>query len=116
MASKVYLLVRRDLTPDQRLVQACHALVELVHEFTDYDRSGYDPNYQAMHDWVKEDKTLVVLGVKDQKELELWEERLTFGKFLYKTFTESHFGTKTAMAIHPHLPEGFFMRSGLTLL
>ena len=114
---KVYILVRRDLPPSQRLVMACHALAELVHAFTDYDRSGFDDDYTKMREWMTDSKTLVVFGVENKEELLAWEERLKLAGAIYRSFCEPHYDNLLmALAIHPSLPEGFFAGSGLKLL
>ena len=56
--SKLYLVVRADLSPGQQAVQACHALREFSEHHPHVDRAWYDVS-----------KTLVMLTVPDEGQL-----------------------------------------------
>ena len=58
MSTRVYVLVKSELSSAQRGVQAAHALAELVFE--------YGKN-KKIKKWVKEDRTLVFLQEKKDK-------------------------------------------------
>jgi hypothetical protein len=55
----VYVFVRKDLTPEQRAVQACHAALEC----------GIFYNIENKYSIINSD-TLVLIGVKNEKELD----------------------------------------------
>ena len=57
--SRLYVLVRKDLSKSQQAVQGGHAVAQFVMEHPD----------TAVNDW---DGVLVYLGVNDVKELETW--------------------------------------------
>ena len=70
--SKLFVIVRKDLTPSQRAVQAGHAVAEyLVHS----------PLY-----WKNE--TLIYLGVKSLNQLENLTRRLDFDDVKYTEWRE----------------------------
>lgn len=62
-------------------------------------------------DWVRRHKTMVVLGVKNEQELERWERGLKARGIPFSTFVEPDIGDrKTAMAIHPMADPRLFKR------
>ncbi len=70
---KLFIIVRKDLTPSQRAVQAGHALAEyLLHS----------PNFR----WKNE--TLIYLGVKGLKQLENLKHKLDYNGTKYVEFRE----------------------------
>lgn len=98
----MFILVRRDLPPGQQAVQACHAVAEFMARPDDDGEVG---------DWQASHKTMVVLGVRDEGELEGWERGLKARKVAYATFAEPDLGgAKTAIAIHPFVDPKLFRR------
>jgi hypothetical protein len=81
---KLFVVVRKDLTPSQRAVQAGHALAEyLLH----------GPNFR----WKNE--ILIYLGVKDLKQLENVRRKLEFEGIRYSQFKEPDMNNElTALA------------------
>jgi hypothetical protein len=82
---RMYVLVRRDLKPQQQMVQAVHAAAE----------------YCIRHpensiEW--DNHTLVVLGVNGLEELGYWMERMDDDSLIYEVFYESHYSQNTALA------------------
>lgn len=56
-----------------------------------------------------EDKSLVVLGVKDEDELKQIEAGLTERSIPFEAFIEPHFNNAhTAVAVHPSAPSALF--------
>lgn len=80
---KLYVLVRRDLSPSQQAVQGGHAVAEfLLHRDTTW-KNG----------------TLVYLGVKDLRELLKWMSRFDTFEIPYSAFYEPDIGNEpTALA------------------
>jgi peptidyl-tRNA hydrolase len=80
---KMYVLVRRDLSPGQQAVQGGHALAEfLLHRKTDWNNG-----------------TLVYLGVKDLRELLKWMKKFDQTEIPYSVFHEPDIGNEpTALA------------------
>lgn len=62
MSEKLYVLVREDLRPGQQAVQALHAAVDYV------------MLRREAGEWWRESNTVVVLGVKNRKELHKYEK------------------------------------------
>lgn len=92
---RTYVLVRRDLPRTQRAVQAGHALAELTF------RAGVrmDPIFQK---WVKEDKTLVILGVPNEETLKDFHQMVETRKMIHAEFREPDLNNEaTALAIYP---------------
>lgn len=88
---KLYVVVRRDLSPGQQLAQALHAsdAFALAHP-------------QVKHDWMKRSNTLAVLSVDNEQQLE-WLERTAFEKNInFASFREPDIGDSlTAVVIEP---------------
>lgn len=72
----MYILVRKDLPWNYRLVQSCHAVAEYM---SDPYRASSIPGW---------DGTMVAIGVKDQPELEQWEQLLSDQGHVYSIFIE----------------------------
>ena len=92
---KTYVLTRLDLKEKQQFIQAMHALVDIC---------IYNP--KIAKEW--NNSNLVVLGVKDQFELNFWIQEidktldLEFQNehgLLYRTFHEPWYEEDTAMAV-----------------
>lgn len=92
-ALTLYVLARRDLACAQRAVQSCHALAELMR------KHGEDP---SLKEWAGRDKTIVIVGVRDEAELLRYERRLRDARVVCEAFAEpDRGGEKTALAAHP---------------
>ena len=90
---KLYVIARRDLTPAQQAVQSCHAVAEFCLRHRD------DPR---VIEWADEHKTMVLLGVDKEEDLEKWEEKLGSKGVPCETFVEPDMGDqKTAIAVPP---------------
>lgn len=90
---KLYILARRDLSCAERAVQACHALAELMSKY------GDDPQ---LREWAERHRTLIILGVPDEKALTRWEQKLRDAQIKCEAFTEPEMGNeKTALAVYP---------------
>ena len=83
-SEKLFVIVRRDLTPSQQAVQAGHAVAEYL---------IFNPNTR----W--NNGTLVYLGVKNEEELEKWVYRLNLDDIQFASFIEPDMNyEKTAIA------------------
>jgi len=83
MGKKLYVLVRKDLPVSYIAVQAGHAVAEWL-----------------LHDQRWRNETLIYLGVKDEKELLHWIDKLDFKDIKYVKFREPDIGNQlTAIAI-----------------
>jgi peptidyl-tRNA hydrolase len=81
--SKLYILVRGDLSKSQQAVQACHATAEFM------------LNYNI---W--ENETIVLLKVRDLKDLHGWKSRIVGMGIGYSEFHEPDIGDEsTAIAV-----------------
>ena len=81
---RLYALVRKDLTPGQRAVQASHAIAEFLLRGpkTEWDNG-----------------TIVLLGVEDEGELKTWATWLEIKGKPYAAFKEPDIGNQmTALA------------------
>jgi peptidyl-tRNA hydrolase len=97
---KIYVLVRRDLSASQRVVQACHAVVDLVCKHRE------DP---SVRNWADRDKTLVVLSVRDERELIRWRQKLFDARIPIAAFVEPDMNLElTAIAVHPETDPNLF--------
>lgn len=85
MMNKMYVFVREDLSPAQRMVQAAHAVAEFLLNVRPKE-----------HQW--ENGTLVVLGVPDLKTLNEVATGLAFRNIVFENFYEEHFKQITAVA------------------
>lgn len=93
---RLYLLVRRDLSKPQQAVQAAHAVAQLVfrhrHRWTDGTWGAHGPHF-------------VLLGVRDEKSLHGWFDRLDDCKEAF--FEPDLSGAMTAIAYYGPEVEGF---------
>lgn len=91
---RAIVIVRKDLSRSQQTVQAGHALAELAFNAG----SRQDAKFK---DWVKNHKTLVVLGARDLKHLEDIHAYVE-NRFIHQMFHEPDIGGEaTALAIFP---------------
>jgi peptidyl-tRNA hydrolase len=103
---RLYILGRRDLSASQRMVQACHALAHLLL------RHAGD---RAINEWAEEHRTLVILGVEGEHDLDRWRAELTSLGVPCEAFAEPDLGGETtALAVHPSADARLFR--GLDLL
>ena len=97
---RLYVLCRRDLTAGQRTVQACHAVAHFVL------RHAGDDDVRA---WAGDDRTIVVLGVDGERDLEAWRARLTARGVACEAFAEPDLGGETtSLAVHPRADRRLF--------
>ena len=90
---RLFIIVRRDLSCGQRAVQSCHALAELMR------KHGDDPQ---VREWADRHKTLVILGVRDRREVLRWRRRLGDARVACEAFSEPDMSDEeTALAVHP---------------
>jgi hypothetical protein len=83
----VYVLVRKDLSPAQQVVQSCHAVAEAA-------RSLLPPDQEHPH--------LIVCGVRDERGLWQSLDRLRRLGIRFHAFTEPDLGGQlTALATEP---------------
>lgn len=86
MKNYMYIFVREDLSGPQRVVQACHAAIEAS-------------AFYHLDDL--EHPSVIILGVKDEQELEQVEKELPYF-FHYEVFKEPHWDhQKTSLAVFP---------------
>lgn len=83
---KMYVLVRTDMTPINRAVQAGHAVAEYMKYF--YNTTPWQNGY------------LIYLGVDNERELDRWETIIKSHQIHVAAFIEPDWGdpTKTAIA------------------
>ncbi|MFA5023416.1 MAG: hypothetical protein WC523_00465 [Patescibacteria group bacterium] len=85
----VYIFVRKDLSPERRLVQACHAALESGILFC--DRANYSLLYSH---------TLVILSVKNEQELNTAFDKIS-SRIKSVMFFENDLEQNTAFATRP---------------
>ena len=94
---KMYIFVRKELSKSHRMVQACHSVAEFMHSY------GQLPN---VLDWVKDDKTMVILSVSTEEILNLQKELKDYN---FVTFTEEYYDNiPTALCLEPTKDVGKF--------
>ena len=75
---KLFVLTRRDLSPEQRSVQSGHALAEFLLRYKTHWDNG----------------TLIYLGVKNEDELKRWMFKLDNSNIRYSVFREPDIGNE----------------------
>lgn len=75
---KLFVLTRRDLSPEQRAVQSGHALAEFLLKHKTFWDNG----------------TLIYLGVDDLEQLERWMFKLDRKNIRYSVFREPDIGNE----------------------
>lgn len=85
---KLYVIVRKDLTPSQTAVQAGHAVAEyLLHS--------------RLSRW--QNQTLIYLGIKGLRQLETLKQKFEFNDIPYTEFREPDYNNEvTAIATDVH--------------
>src|SRR5262245_8172185 len=102
---RLYILGRRDLSAAQQMVQACHALAHLLLRHAE-DR--------AIREWADEHRTLVILGVDGERDLESWRADLLSLGVACEAFAAPDLGGETtALAVHPNVDARLFRRLDL---
>jgi len=90
---KMYVLIRDDLSPSQKAVQAGHALAEFLMR-------------GPRHQWTN--GTLIYLRAKNENHLKKWAQRLEDQKLGYSLFRERDLGGEiTALAATTNNPQIF---------
>lgn len=92
---KMYVLVREDLEPINRVVQAGHAVAEYLQNHVASARRATD---EVDTEW--KNGYLIYLGVENEAELNKWEAKLQAVEKKFSTFVEPDWGepTKTALS------------------
>lgn len=101
----MYIFVRQDLGHPQQVVQACHAVAEVVFRERDCP---------SVRRWHERHRTMVVCGVPDERRLvhafhRLVNEDKVRAYAFHDTFS-SEFSEMTAFACHPDTPSPVFKR------
>jgi len=92
---KMYVLVREDMDPINRTVQAGHAVAEYLQTHT---AVAMHPEEDIETPW--RNGYMIYLGVENEIELSKWEAKLQASEKKFATFVEPDWGepTKTALA------------------
>lgn len=93
-SEKLFVIVRRDLTPAQQAVQAGHAVAEYL---------IFNPDIE----W--SNGTLVYLGVKNEEEIQKWLYRLSMADVLAVCFSEPDMNNELTAIATVH-DESFFKK------
>lgn len=102
---KLVVVTRTDLPEGQQAVQSTHAIIDFVFEHP--TRAG---------PWHRDSNTLVMLTVKDERQLKRLIQKCEYLSLCYSAFREPDIGNQiTAIAMEPH-PETYKMVSKLPLL
>lgn len=93
-ATCVYILCRKDLNPAQQAVQSVHAMAEFMATY------GHKEDVKR---WVDRDRTLVILGVKGQVEMDKYAKVAYRLNIPTKSFIDEdiHHHLETARVIGP---------------
>jgi alpha-beta hydrolase superfamily lysophospholipase len=78
---KLFVLIRKDLSPSQQAVQAVHGAAEYMKHHSDWQNG-----------------TLVLLGVPDLPDLKVWTSRLETAGIAHSTFFEPDINEHTSVA------------------
>ena len=101
-AMKMYILCRLDLPACQRTVQTAHAMAEFM------QKHSHDTQ---VNEWAIKHKTLIVLGIENEIELNRWQHNLIEQGIVSEAFIEPDIGNqKTALAIHPSADPKLFKK------
>ena len=85
---KMYILTRKDLRKSYQAVQAGHALAEFMIKHPE-EKKKWNNSY------------LIYLGVKDEDELNYWEQKLKNNDINHASFKEPDIGNqKTSLACY----------------
>lgn len=87
---KLYVLVRQDLNPGYQIAQSIHAKDQFTHIFPSIERK-----------WYFESNTIVVLGVRNEQELNAFSFLAKENGLAYSLFFEPDINENTALAIEP---------------
>ncbi len=91
MNDKLYVLVRADLPPGPRAVQACHAALQFARE-----------HRQAFEDWTDLSNYLIIKEAPDEATLRAVVDRASARGHKHSLFREPDYGgSLTAIAVEP---------------
>lgn len=88
--SKMYILVRQDLSSGYQLPQSIHAKDQFTHEYPDIENR-----------WYTKSNTIVVLGVKNEHALKAFAYLADSQGLKHSMFYEPDIDEYTALAIEP---------------
>ena len=91
---KMYVLVREDMAPINRTVQAGHAVAEYLQTHKAVARQSSE---HADEPW--RNGYMIYLGVNSEAELNKWETKLKASEKTFATFVEPDWGTPTKTAL-----------------
>lgn len=102
-ANKLYILVRKDLSRSQQIVQVAHA----VAGFVLYNNDEYCGRGCCAPTAIWENEHLVVLRVGDDSDIKMWANLFSTNKINHYCFEEPHYNNEiTAIAAHGKELEG----------
>jgi hypothetical protein len=88
---KLYIVVRQDLSPGYQIAQSLHAFREYVEHHPECERR-----------WYKDSNTIVILGCKDERELDTLRQEASLRGLKTAPFYEPDlFDELTACAFEP---------------
>lgn len=88
--SKMYVLVRQDITPGYQIAQSIHAKDQFNHEYPEVE-----------NEWYFGSNTIVVLGVENEEALKDFARRAANQNLKYSMFYEPDIDQHTALVIEP---------------
>lgn len=88
--SKLYVLVRQDLSPGYQIAQSIHAKDQFTHMFPSIEKK-----------WYFESNTIVVLGVRNEQELNAFSFLARENNLAFSLFFEPDINENTALALEP---------------
>lgn len=88
--SKMYVLVRQDISPGYQIAQAIHAKDQFTHTFPDVEKEWWDGS-----------NTIVVLGVPNIERLHLFAKLANEAGLRNALFYEPDIDEHTALAVEP---------------
>lgn len=88
--SRMYVLVRQDITPGYQIAQSIHAKDQFTHEYPEVENK-----------WYNESNTIVVLGVSDEHALKAFAFLAESQGLKHSMFYEPDIDEYTALAIEP---------------
>lgn len=97
---KLYVIVRRDISPEQQAVQSAHAAINFVMEHTDKGAS-----------WFCSSNTLALLSVPSEEDVLSFAEKALRSGVSFTVFREPDMGdSATAIALGPGKEAGKLCR------
>jgi peptidyl-tRNA hydrolase len=87
----LYVIIRKDLSIAQQMMQGAHAAIEFQHEHPEIAKL-----------WNEHSKYLVFLSVENESELEKYIQKFEYKMLKYSVFREPDIGDEiTAVAVEP---------------